>query len=177
MLGHLRHLAPEVFAARASNGSIFKCSDTYVRSFLKQHLNFVPCMATHTAQKVPSDTEAQMRRSFFCVVYTTWAKKIRHAALRLNFDQTQAIVQSIGNSTFAELGSKQVLILGKEERRAWTAVVAVTASGEALPIQIIMKGKMKKSIPRPAAPFMAGPILAASCGASTLTHIGRASSS
>jgi hypothetical protein len=156
MLGHLRHLAPEVFTARASNSSIFKCSNTYVGSFLKQHLNFVPCMATCTAQKVPSDADAQMRRSCFRVVYTTWAKKIWHAVLWLNFDQTQVIVQSIGNSTFAELGSKQVLILGKEERRAWTAVVAVSASGEALPIQIIMKGKTKKSIPWLATPFMAG---------------------
>jgi hypothetical protein len=154
MLGHLHHHAPEIFTAKASDGSVFTCSDSFVRSFLKHRLNFVPRAGTRAAQKIPVDAEEQMRRSFFRIVYTTRSKRIKHAALRVNFDQTQVIVQSIGNSTFAEMGSKQVSILGKEEKRAWTAVVAVSASGEVLPLQIVMKGKTKKSVPPPSAPFM-----------------------
>jgi hypothetical protein len=155
MLGHIRHRAPDVLRTVVrKDGSLFKCSDIFVRRFLRRHLNFVPRMATRAAQKTPPDAPEQLRRSFLRIVNTTRTKKIKHAGLRVNLDQTQVVVQNISDSMFAKQGSKQVSVVGKEEKRAWTAVIAVSDSGEALPLQIIMEGKTKKVVPRPDAPYM-----------------------
>jgi hypothetical protein len=73
----------------------------------------------------------------------------------VNFDQTQVVVQSQGRSTFAEEGSKQVGVVGKEEKRAWTTVVGVAASRDALLLQIVMEGKDRaRSLPKADAPMM-----------------------
>jgi hypothetical protein len=96
----------------------------------------------------------QLYRTFFRLVYACWRRKIKDAALLVNFDQTQVVVQSQGNSTFAKQGSKQVGVVGKEEKRAWTAVVGVAASGDVLPLQIVMEGKTDRSLPKADGPMM-----------------------
>ncbi|TFY76706.1 hypothetical protein EWM64_g7306 [Hericium alpestre] len=52
-----------------------------------------------------------------------------------------------GSCTFEVEGSKQVAVTSKEEKRAWTAVVGVTAAGNVLPMQIVMKGGSQHSLP------------------------------
>jgi hypothetical protein len=134
MLGHIEHYAPQLLTVELGDGSFFSCSDLFVRKFLKQKLKFVPRTATRAAQKIPADAPVQLYRTFFHLVYACWRHKIKDAALIVNFDQTQVVVQSQGRSTFAEEGAKQVGVVGKEEKRAWTAVVAVAASGDVLPL-------------------------------------------
>jgi hypothetical protein len=51
-------------------------------------------------------------------------------------------------------GAKQVDVAGKEEKRAWTLVVAISADGHALSFQIIAKGATKQSIASDSAPSM-----------------------
>jgi hypothetical protein len=94
-----------------------------------------------------------MFASMMQITRTTLVKKIWHAALCVNLDQTQVVVQSPGRTTFAEQGSKQVSGIGKEEKRAWTAVVGVSASGDALLLQIVYKGATSVSLPSASAPF------------------------
>ncbi|KAJ6529240.1 hypothetical protein B0H19DRAFT_1274283 [Mycena capillaripes] len=49
--------------------------------------------------------------------------------------------------TWAPRGSKQVALIGTEEKRAFTALVAISAKGEALPIQCVYAGKSGPSVP------------------------------
>lgn len=155
ILAHIRLDAPDLLSTRSSSdGSVFKCSDAFIRKFLYVHLRYVPRAGTRAAQKLPADHEDQCRKSFLRIAYTTYHRRVAHACFRVNIDQTQVVVQDTGASTFAEEGSKQVDITGKEEKRAWTAVVGVSASGEVLPLQIIMKGATSASLPPATAPGM-----------------------
>jgi hypothetical protein len=155
LLGFIEHLAPELLTAVARDGSVFKASESFMRRFLYQELRWVPRIVTRAAQKVPVDAEDQCYRSFLRQAYTTQRYGIRHASLRINFDQTQVVIQDNNTHTFAEEGSKQVSGTGKEEKRAWTAVAGVSAAGVALPFQIVMKGATAQSLPSPKAPFTA----------------------
>jgi hypothetical protein len=147
---------PQLLTATAKDGSVFKCSDTFVRKFLYEHLRYVPRAATRAAQKVPLDWEAQCMKALLRTVNTTTTHGMElYAFLRVNIDQTNVIAQDNDGSTFAEEGSKQVALVGKEEKRAWTTVVGVSAGGDALPLQIIFKGASKASLPSSNAPFMA----------------------
>jgi hypothetical protein len=154
MLGHIEHFAPELLLVRLADGSTFSCSDLYVRKFLKRHLNFVPRVATRAAQKIPVNWEDLIRRAVLRLVQSIRKRKVP-PELMVNWDQTQVRVQMSSNSTFEESGSKQISVLGKEEKRAWTALVSVAADGTALPLQIIMEGKdRKRSLPKQDAPMM-----------------------
>jgi hypothetical protein len=155
MLGHIQHSAPELLEAQAKDGSIFRASDTFVRRFLRTEMNYVPRKATRAAQKILADAHDQMRRSFLRNVSYIEFHNVRNPKFIINFDQTQVVVQDTTSSTFAEQGSKQVKVTGKEEKRAWTAVVAVSKSGEVLPTQVVMKGGSPRSLPPSNAPFMA----------------------
>lgn len=104
ILAHIQHMAPELLTTVASDGSTFRCSNTYVCKFLKAQLNYVPRAATRAAQKVPANTNELMRCSFFCIAHMTRKKKMTHGAFRVKMDQTQVVVQNTGSSTFAEQG-------------------------------------------------------------------------
>jgi hypothetical protein len=53
-----------------------------------------------------------------------------------------------GNLTFEVVGSKQVPVLGLEEKRAFTLVVTIAGSGDLLPFQTVFQGKTNQSVPR-----------------------------
>ena len=59
--------------------------------------------------------------------------------------------------TWAKKGSKQVALVGAEEKRAFTLLVsqAVAADGTALPFQAVYQGATMKSLPSPYALKMA----------------------
>ncbi|KIK76001.1 hypothetical protein PAXRUDRAFT_62464, partial [Paxillus rubicundulus Ve08.2h10] len=50
-------------------------------------------------------------------------------------------------TTYEEVGSKQVAVIGQEEKQAFTVVVGISASGCAIPFQIIYCGKTARSLP------------------------------
>lgn len=56
--------------------------------------------------------------------------------------------------TWAPAGSKQVALVGANEKRAFTLLVAVTADGTVLPFQAIYQGGTQRSCPSPNAPNM-----------------------
>ncbi|KAG5649634.1 hypothetical protein H0H81_002764, partial [Sphagnurus paluster] len=69
---------------------------------------------------------------------------------------TQAIERELKKDpvTFAraETGSKQVQLIGGEEKRAFTILVSVASDGTVLPMQAIYAGKTKRSQPSTTAP-------------------------
>ncbi|KAJ7349737.1 hypothetical protein DFH08DRAFT_618508, partial [Mycena albidolilacea] len=62
-------------------------------------------------------------------------------------DQTGVIYLPGSRMTWAPTGAKQVPLIGNEEKRAFTALLAITAAGGRLPIQCVYEGKTTKSVP------------------------------
>ncbi|KAJ6447627.1 hypothetical protein C8R45DRAFT_768609, partial [Mycena sanguinolenta] len=62
-------------------------------------------------------------------------------------DQTGVVYAPGTGLTYAEKGSKQVSVVGKEEKRAFTALITVTADGDLLPIQAIYNNSTSRSQP------------------------------
>jgi hypothetical protein len=153
ILGHIRHRCPKILTAKLKkDGTPFECSESYVRSFVQEHLNWTPQVATRAAQKIPVDAKQQCRRTFLRMVHAVLTCGIQHAGLCMNFDQTQIVVQDNRAKTFAKKGSKQVPVVGKEEKRAWTCVVGVVNNGDLLPFQIIVQGATSAVHPQASAP-------------------------
>ncbi|KAJ7094038.1 hypothetical protein B0H15DRAFT_764275, partial [Mycena belliarum] len=62
-------------------------------------------------------------------------------------DQTGVVYLPGSRMTYAPRGSKQVGLIGNEEKRAFTALLAVSSAGEALPAQCVYEGKTDRSTP------------------------------
>ena len=151
MLAVIRTRAPEILEKRFSDGSTFRASDSYMRKWLHETLHWSQRKATQAAQKRPQDWEDQCERSFFRKVYTIKEEDIP-AFLWVNSDQTQCVYAPGDKMTWAETGSKQVPLIGGEEKRAFTVMVSIASDGTVLPMQAIYAGKTKRSRPSATAP-------------------------
>jgi hypothetical protein len=147
IVAHLQFRAPEVFAKRAKDGSYFRCTDSWVKKFLHENLRWTFRRATRAAQKLPANLDHVLRENFLRLALTFRNGVIEHAVFFVNADQTYFHMQPTSTSTFEEVGSKQVSVLGKEEKRAATMLVAATPKG-LLPMHLIYGGKTKASLPR-----------------------------
>jgi len=63
MLLILKSHIPEIFSKASKDGSLFQCSDSFVRLFLEKHQWSIRA-ATKAAQKVPVDAKDQCWKSF-----------------------------------------------------------------------------------------------------------------
>ncbi|EIW73718.1 hypothetical protein CONPUDRAFT_34730, partial [Coniophora puteana RWD-64-598 SS2] len=140
MIARITHRAPELFEASSSDGRRFICSDFFVRRFIYNSLNWVPRASTRAAQKTPDDADQQIYECFLRLSLFLRDAGIRHPELVINFDQTQVVMANNTTKTFEVEGARQVNVIGKEEKKAFTAVVGASAAGTALPVQLIFKG-------------------------------------
>jgi len=146
MISMIETHAPEIFARVAKDGSRFRCSESFVRSYLRGH-HWSVRRSTRAAQKVPADAEKQCEQSFM-----RQAKAIRDdgipAALRVNSDQTNVQAVPGANETWNEAGQKQITVNGKDDKRAFTVMNGISASGIVLPMQAIYAGKTAAVLPK-----------------------------
>jgi hypothetical protein len=70
----------------------------------------------------------------------------------VNSDQTGAQYSAGGQETYAPIGSKQVEVIGKDEKRSSTLMVGISMSGEVLPFQAVYAGTTNRSLPTSSAP-------------------------
>lgn len=68
--------------------------------------------------------------------------------LIINYDQTGVYIRPNQSQTFEERGSKQVSVVGNDEKRAYTLGVASTADGTLLPLEQVWSGSTAKSLPK-----------------------------
>lgn len=136
----------------AKDGSRFRCSDSFVRKFVYEQLRWVPRASTQAAKTVPDDAEQRIWEMFLRLALWIRDSGVRHADLIINWDQTNVVVADNSANTFDVEGSDQVKVIGKGEKRAWTAVVGVSASGAVLPPQIICKGGSERVLPSKSSP-------------------------
>jgi DDE superfamily endonuclease len=145
MVAYIRHDAPELFDKPFPDGSCFRCSETFVRVYLHT-LGWSERCATRPAQKLPANHEQILSDSFLrqaCIIRNHGIPP----ELRVNTDQTQTVYQMGGKQTWNKAGEKQVTTMGMDEKRAFTLVPSISASGELLPMQTIFHGQTTASCP------------------------------
>jgi hypothetical protein len=133
-------MAPEVFEKVADDGSLFRCSDTYLRRWLHETMRWTQRRATRAAQKLPNNWEDVCEKSFLRLAQDIKELDIP-PQLYVNSDQTQVTYSQGSGMTYAITGAKQVSVVGEEEKRAFTVMTSVSNSGVLLPFQAIYVGK------------------------------------
>lgn len=145
MVAFIKHGAPHLFTQIASDGTQFRCSDSFVRKYLRT-LGWSERSATRAAQKLPINYEQILSDSFLRQSYIIRDHGIP-APLRVNTDQTQTHFQMGGKRTWNKKGEKQIATMGMDEKRAFTLVPSISASGNLLPMQMIFHGQTTASCP------------------------------
>jgi hypothetical protein len=107
--------------------------------------------ATHPGKKTPENVTQILTDAALCLVWTISQHNVPKP-LSVNSDQTGVTYSAGGLATWALIGSKQVEVLGKDERRSFTLMVGISMSGEVLPFQVIYGGKSAASLPTSSAP-------------------------
>jgi hypothetical protein len=102
--------------------------------------------ATKAAQKLPADAEDQCENAFLRRAWTIKDHRIP-AELVINADQTGVVYLPGSRMTYAPRGSKQVGLIGNEEKRAFTTLLGVSAAGNLLPPHCVYEGKTSRSTP------------------------------
>lgn len=146
----IMQLAPEIFEIKAADGSEFRCSDSFIRQWLRTTLNWSERKSTRADHKLPDHWEDLCEKALFRIIYAIKEEDIP-ASLYVNTDQTQVIYAQGSSLTWMKRGTKQVSTIGEDEKRAFTAVVSIACSGKMLPLQMVYEGATTKSCPRPTA--------------------------
>ncbi|KIK96169.1 hypothetical protein PAXRUDRAFT_66134, partial [Paxillus rubicundulus Ve08.2h10] len=137
IVGTLQHLAPHIFTQTATDGSMFKCSEMWVHTFLYDHLNYVMHKGTCAAQKLPPNLDEVCCEHFLCLTSILHDNVITLGDLHVNINQTNIVYQPGNGQTYKVIGSKQVAIVGQEEKCACTLLIGISAGGCLLPWQIV----------------------------------------
>ncbi|KAG1802170.1 uncharacterized protein HD556DRAFT_1304341 [Suillus plorans] len=124
----------------------FKCSEKFVWSFFESVLDWSPRKGTRAAAHLPADAEETCEECFFRLVYIMKWYNVP-PKLVVNFDQVGCYLLPNSSTTFHECGSKQVDIVAKDEKRAYSLLVASTADGDFLPFQQVWAGASERSLP------------------------------
>jgi hypothetical protein len=146
MLGTILTQAPDILTKKFADGSTFRASDSFMRHWLHDSMHWSRRKATQAAQKKPIDWEDQCEKSALRKAHLIKEEDIP-AGLWVNSDQTQAIYAPGDKMTWSGTGSKQVPVVGAEEKRAITVLVSIASDGTALPMQGIYSGKTERSRP------------------------------
>ncbi|KAF8599168.1 hypothetical protein BDV93DRAFT_449716 [Ceratobasidium sp. AG-I] len=137
---------PEVFNRTDRSGRSFRCSEVFTRRFLHKYLNWSIRKATRAAQKFPPNVNTVLLHAFLRFACVVRDEDIPACCI-VNADQTQVVYNAGSHSTWNSSGERQVHVLGVEEKRAFTLLVAVSLSGDVLPFQAIYSGKTSRSLP------------------------------
>lgn len=144
--------APEVFEIKTGKGRLFKCSESFVRHFIDQKLQWSFRRATKAAQNTPKNAKELTMKAFLRMACTIRDEGIP-APLIINADQTQVVLAQGTKTSYADTGAKQVDVVGQTEKRAFTLMLSVSQGGDALPFQAIYSGKdPRRSLPKASSP-------------------------
>ena len=158
MMGIIRSKAPELFKVtviRKVHGKYlwdhFQCRDSFVRKFVRKEMKWSFRRTTRAGKKSPENIQEILTDAFLRFAWTISKYNIR-AVFVVNSDQTLIYFSAGAEETYAAIGSKQVEVVGKDEKRGFTLMVGISMSGEVLPFQAIFSGKTPASLPTSAAP-------------------------
>ncbi|KAG9122254.1 hypothetical protein FRC07_001460 [Ceratobasidium sp. 392] len=146
MMGIIKHYMPEAFSVVTRSGRLFCCSERFVRQFLREELGWSVRKSTRAAQKYPPNVDTVLLEAFLRMACAVRDYSIPDCCI-VNADQTQVVYSSGDHKTWTATGERQISVLGTEEKRAFTLLVAAALSGDLLPFQAIYAGKSDRSVP------------------------------
>lgn len=146
LIAHLEHFAPKIFTTPSHDGTLFRCSEVFVRKFIKRSLNWTIRASTRAGRKFPKNSDDILRKAALRIAYVIKHEDIP-SGLVANSDQTQVVLAQGSDVTYAPVNSNQVATIGSEEKRAFTVLVTLTNDGLLLPFQSIHKGSTSGSLP------------------------------
>ena len=114
--------------------------------YLLHRMGFVKRRASTKAKLSASNFEELKTQFLFDIKVIIEMEQIP-GDLVINWDQTGIHYVPVSSWTMAKEGSQRVEIAGIDDKRQITAVFGGTSTGEFLPIQLIYKGKTRKSLP------------------------------
>jgi hypothetical protein len=106
-------------------------------------MNFVKRKVTKAAKKIPADFD-QLCHNFYSKIQTFVIEHSVSDELIVNWDQTGVFLVPSSKYSMAAIGSKQVPVVGSDDKRQITALLTITASGELLSPQLIYQGKTEQ---------------------------------
>ena len=127
------------------NGGRIEITNSWAASFLDR-LGFVKRKGTRTARKVPADFPA-VKGEFLTKVTAAVTEHNIPPSVVVNCDQTGAKMVPVNKWTMAEQGSRQVDVVGLDDKREMTVLLGISASGQMLPPQLIYAGKTSRCHP------------------------------
>ena len=104
--------------------------------------------STCPGTKTPDGVTYILTNAYFCLVHSISENNIS-IKLGVNTDQTGVTYSAGASETYAPKCSKQVEVIGKDEKWGFTLVVGISMSGEVLPFQVVCAGKSNRSLPSP----------------------------
>lgn len=123
-------------------------SNSSLSQFVHRHLNWTWRCRTTAAGKLPDDWQAQGTQMAQRIAVHIELSEVDESLI-INWDQTGVILIPAATRTYEKQGETRVAVLGADEKRQITAVLASSMQGEMLPLQLIFAGKTERS--RPAA--------------------------
>lgn len=140
-------MAPEIFDIKYRDGSKFRCSESYIRAWLRETLGWSVRRGTRAGHKLPDNADVLCERALFRIAYSIKEEEIP-PELFVNSDQTQMVYAPGSSVTWTKSGTKQVDVVGDDEKRAVTIAVSLACCGKLLLFQVIYKGGTDRSCPR-----------------------------
>jgi hypothetical protein len=130
----------------SEHGGPYCIGKPWAASFLKR-MGLVKRKGTKAARKVPANFQEQ-KAEFLGKVADRVEEHTIPKELVINFDQTGLKIVPVSNWTLAAEGSKQVPIVGIEDKREITALLGSTAAGQLIPPQLLYPGKTNQCHPK-----------------------------
>jgi len=129
MIGIITSHAPQMFKVivmQKVHGKYlwdhFQCRDSFVGKFLRTEMKWTLRRSTRPGKKTPDNIQQILSDTFFRLVWAISNFNILPMFL-VNSDQTMVYYSAGAIETYAPVGSKQVEVLGKDERRGFTLMV------------------------------------------------------
>ena len=119
-------------------GGSLELGKKWAESFLIRN-GYVKRKATKAARKLPHDS-SDLKQNYLRRIQQVTSYHIP-LELLFNWDETGVKLIPVSSWTMAESGLKQISVVGLEDKREVTAVLAATATGTLLPPQVIYQGK------------------------------------
>jgi DDE superfamily endonuclease len=130
----------------------FKLSMTWVHDFLTNEMGWAWRRAT-TSKSLPlnwKDLGVNMLKRCAVVIAAIRNNAILklHPSLMINMDQTGVHLVPKSNYTYEKRKKKEIAMIGEDDKRAITCVVASSANGDLLPLQLVWQGKTERCHPQ-----------------------------
>ena len=129
----------------ASNGGHIVLTKHWAK-YLLGRMGFVKRRASTKAKVTVEDFEAVKAQFLTDVKAVVEINEIPHELI-INWDQTGIHYVPVGSWTMDKEGAKRVEIVGVDDKRQITAVLAGSLSGDYLPPQLIYKGTTRRCLP------------------------------